>query len=87
MNDFVKWMTGSKTVRPLGFPKKISVQFVHGCAEACRCRPTVSTCDITIKLPVHLSSEEDMTDMIKSAIKDCSGFGNIYLQHCLMGLA
>jgi hypothetical protein len=77
MDEFVKWMTGSKTIPPLGFPKKYSVQFVHDCEEGCRCRPTVSTCDITLKIPVHLSTEEDMRDILKSAIKDCVGFGNI----------
>jgi hypothetical protein len=70
-------MTGSKTIPPLGFPKQFSVKFVHGCAEGRRCRPTVSTCDITLKIPVHLSTEQDMRDIMKSAIKDCSGFGNL----------
>ena len=77
MKDFIKWMTGSKTIPPLGFPKKFSVQFVHGCAEACRCRPTVSTCDITLKIPVHLTTEEDMREIFISAIKDCVGSGHI----------
>ena len=77
MSDFIKWMTGSKTMPPLGFPKKFSVHFVHGCEEGCQCRPTVSTCDIVLKLPVHITSEEDMVYMLKSAVKDCQGFGNI----------
>lgn len=73
----MKWMIGSKTVPPLGFPKRYSVQFAHGFEEGCRCRPTVSTCDITLRIPVHLSNEEDMHDILKSVIKDCVGFGNI----------
>ena len=31
MNDLVKWMTGTKTVPVLGFPKTFSITFVHGC--------------------------------------------------------
>jgi hypothetical protein len=77
MKDFIKWMTGSKTMPPLGFPKKFTVQFVHGCEEGCHCRPTVSTCDTTLNIPVHINSEEDMVCIVKSAVKDCSGFGNI----------
>lgn len=77
MEDFVKWMTGSKSIPPLGFPKKYSVHFVHDCPVGCRCRPTVSTCDVALKIPVHITSEDDMLFMVESAVKDCLGFGNI----------
>lgn len=53
------------------------VEFVHGCLNGCCCRPTTSTCDITIKLPVHIDNEKAMEDMIASAIKDSYGFGLI----------
>ena len=76
MDNFVKWLTGSKSIPPLGFPKKIAVKFVHGCKEGCRCRPTTSTCDI-LKLPVHITSVEDMGLMIESAVKESVGFGLI----------
>ena len=73
----MKWLTGTPEVPPLGFPQKISVQFVHGCQANCRCRPTVSTCDTSLKLPVHLHSEEVMKVLMFSAIKDSYGFGNL----------
>ena len=53
INDLVKWMTGTKTVRVHGFPKKFSITFVHGCDAGCRCRPTTSTCDLLLKMPVQ----------------------------------
>ena len=77
MDHFVKWLTGSKSIPPLGFPKKIAVKFVQGCIEGCRCRPTVSTCDFVLKLLLHISSEEDMGLMIESAVKESVGFGLI----------
>ena len=75
--DFVKWMTGSTQIPPLGFPKKFTLEIVHGCLQGCSCRPTASTCDITIKIPVHISDENTMEEMIMSAIKDSYGFGLI----------
>eukprot|EP00794_Sanderia_malayensis_P012517 gene12518-13801_t len=75
--DFVKWWTGSGTVPVLGFPKKFSIAFVHGCASNCRCRPTISTCDILLKMPVHISDFLEMEEIMNSAVKDCCRFGLI----------
>ena len=77
MDHFVKWLTGSKSIPPLGFPKKFAIKFVHGCNEGCRCRPTTSACDIVLKLPVHITSAEDMGLMIESVVKESVGFGLI----------
>ena len=77
INDLIKWMTGTKTVPVLGFPKKFSITFVHGCVAGCRCRPTTSTCDLLLKMPVHIYNFEDMVEMMSSALKDCIGFGLI----------
>jgi hypothetical protein len=74
LKDFLKWLTGSYEIPPLGFPKLFSVAFVHGCQEGCACRPTVSTCDITMKLPVHIRDEIAMKEIIVSAIQDSYGF-------------
>ncbi len=65
MDHFVKWLTGSKSIPPLG------------CNEGCRCRPTTSACDIVLKLPVHITSAEDMGLMIESVVKESVGFGLI----------
>ena len=75
--DLIKWMTGASQIPPLGFPKKFTVEFVHGCTAGCCCRPTVSTCDITIKLPVHINTAQNMEDMITSAVKESYDFGLI----------
>ena len=71
----LKWLTGAKNIPPLGFPKKIQCQFLHGCPAGCKCRPTTSTCDLVITLPVHLKTEDDMKEIMFSALIDCFGFG------------
>ena len=75
LKDFVKWLTGSCEVPPLGFPKMFGISFIHGCPQGCACRPTASTCDLVIKIPVHINSEGKMNEMIQSAIAESDGFG------------
>ena len=70
-------MTGSFDFPPLGFPKKIKCQFLHGYVRGCRCRPTTSTCDLVITLPVHLDSEEAMQEIMAAALKEDPGFGRL----------
>jgi hypothetical protein len=77
IGDVIQWMSASSTLPVLGFPKKFGCQFIHDCNTTCKCRPTASTCDLKIKLPVHIDSVEEMEVMMVSAIKDCGGFGLI----------
>ena len=77
LNDVMQSLTGSCEVPPLGFPKRFSLQFVHGCTDGCRCRPTVSTCDTSVKMPIHISNVDIMKEMLLSAVKDSYGFGNL----------
>lgn len=70
----LKWAVGASTIPPLGLPKKISIQFLHGCAPGCRCRPTTSTCSLTITIPTHLDNEDDMKSIMASAVADSQGF-------------
>lgn len=75
--DVLKWMTGSGEVPPLGFPKKFEVKFLHGCSTCCKCRPTVSTSDLSVTIPVHINKLDEMEEMLHSAVKDSHGFGNL----------
>jgi hypothetical protein len=77
MSVLLKWMSGCKYIPVLGFPKKFSVVFVHGCKEGCRCRPTTSTCDLLVKMPVHFINRSEMEEIMTSALKDCVGFGRV----------
>ena len=75
MGNFLKWLTGCKSIPPLGFPKGFTVKFVHGCQDKCKCRPTVSTCFFILNLPLHISNEDEMKDIMDSAVNDSKGFG------------
>lgn len=50
-----KFVTGSNSFTPLGLERVITVHFIHYCAHGCKCRPTASTCDPSISLPVHIT--------------------------------
>ena len=45
--------------------------------QALMCRPTASTCALTMFMPVHIDSVDEMKVIINSALKDCKGFGKI----------
>jgi hypothetical protein len=62
---------------PLGLPGAIEVKFVHGCADGCKCRPTVSTCKLVLKIPVHASTFANMKEMMTSAMLQGFGFGKL----------
>ena len=40
-------------------------------------RPTSSTCELTMYLPVHYQSYGAVADIFMSALRDCQGFGKI----------
>ena len=75
MHELVKWLTETIKVPILGFTKKFTVSFIHGCQVGCKCRPSTSTCDLLLKLPAHNASREEMREMMNSALNDCIGFG------------
>ena len=77
LSDIVHFITGSSTYPPLGFSVKMTLEFKHGCAQKCKCRPTASTCAMTMFMPVHIDSVDEMKVIINSALKDCKGFGKI----------
>lgn len=70
----LQWATGSPSIPPLGLPRKVKITFLGGCNPACRCRPTASTCDLQLSLPLHLDTFEEMKDILLSALKDSEGF-------------
>ena len=75
VQHILKWLTGAKNIPPLGFSKKIQCQFLHGCPAGCKCKPTTSTCDLALTLPVYLNTEDDMKEIMYSALIDCLDFG------------
>ncbi|XP_028402261.1 uncharacterized protein LOC114525236 [Dendronephthya gigantea] len=73
LGELHKFITGCEKIPPLGLPKRISVKFKHGCMERCKCRPTASTCDLSITLPVHnYESYIQFKESIDSALIEAS---------------
>lgn len=76
----MKFLTGCETVPPLGIPtKQFKVYFKHECqpsdeGKPCACLPQVSTCAFWVKLPIHISDEDNMCQSFVKAVKEGVGF-------------
>ena len=75
--DLMRFITGSFQLPPLGLPEPVEVRFINGCAAGCKCRPTVSTCKLVLKIPVHTPKFENMKEMMTSAMLEGFGFGKL----------
>ena len=75
--NVLQFITGARSIPPLGFPRNITVKFKHGCKEECKCRPTSSTCDLSITLPIHYSNSYAFNEIMKSALIEGVGFGRL----------
>lgn len=75
MENILQWLNGAKKFPCLGFPKEDTMSVFHGCKPGCAWRPTTSTCDLVITLPVHLNTEGNMKEIMHSALVDCVDFG------------
>lgn len=77
INDICQFITGSWTLPIHGFENKIIVQFLHSCKEKCGCLPTVSTCALTITLPIHIENIDKMIKIMDTAITESPFFGRV----------
>ena len=51
------------------------MRFIHWCVGDCKCRPTASTCDPSIILPVHYNDMSSFEKAMTSAVEEGLGFG------------
>ncbi|KAJ8346625.1 hypothetical protein SKAU_G00280260 [Synaphobranchus kaupii] len=72
--DLLIFITGTDTVPALGFPSKLTVDFFDR-EDGVRRLPYASTCSLNLFLPRGLSSEEEMADLMLTAVKCGIGFG------------
>ena len=70
-----KFITGSDSLAPLGQKRVITVHFTHFCTSDGKCRPTASTCDPSINLPVHYRDMPAFEEVRTSALEEGLGFG------------
>ena len=75
LSEIVQFVTGSPAVPVIGFEEKLLLTFVHGCDSNCKCFPTASTCDLVLRIPVHLVAIEDFKTSFHGALKDGFVFG------------
>ena len=76
LKDIMQFISGSPSVPPLGLPSngKILILFKHGCSNSCSCKPNVSTCSLSMTIPVHYDSLESMREALVDAVKMSLGF-------------
>ena len=77
LSDIMKFLTGSRTVPASGLVNKLTVIFKHWCTnlpKTCLCKPSVSTCSLTLTLPVHYPAMLSMRKALEDAVKLSQGF-------------
>ena len=73
----MKFISGTSSIPPLGLPSKLTINFKHWCRalpKECKCKPTVSTCALSLTLPVHNQTMEVMKRSLCDAVKMSQGF-------------
>ena len=77
LSKLYKFITGTSRFTPLGMDRMITIRFKHGCPTSCNCRPTASTCEPSLTLPVHKHDLQSFEEVMASALKEGVGFGLI----------
>ena len=75
LSDILQFITGAAAIPVMGFSEKLQLSFVHGCHPNCKCFPTASTCELLLRVPIHLSTLEEMMTSFHMALKDGLVFG------------
>lgn len=76
LEDLIVFITGADAVPPLGFEKKISIEFYDFTGNVRR-RPWSSTCGLTLHLPRGIADPAEFNSLIKESLLDCHGFGKV----------
>ena len=72
MGEMVKFVSRTFNIPNLGLPGKLKVPFKYWCVNSnriCKCKPTVSTCALSLTFRVHYSNKQTM----KEALRDAAG--------------
>ena len=75
--DILRFLTGCERPPIGGLPDKFKIHFKHGCVESCKCSPVVSLCALTLTVPIHMNSIEDIKTSFEIAVKGSNGFGRL----------
>jgi len=79
ISDILQFITGTPSIPAGGLPSKILIKFKEEelCGDKCKCLPVSSLCEISILIPMHIPSYEDMVKSLISAIKGSNGIGRV----------
>ena len=81
LQDILQFITGTPSIPCLGFQQKLRVNFVHDCQKLrdkeYNCKPTASTCDLSLNLPIHITSIPEMRQSMTEAVRWSYGFGKV----------
>ena len=79
----MKFVSGTSSIPPLGLPGKLKVLFKHwytNINRSCKCKPTVSTCALSLTLAVHYNNKQGMKEALTEAAWMSQGFGKQRIQ-------
>ena len=77
LTAFLQYKYGS-SILPFSLPLKVMATFLGGCKAGCHCKPTVSTCDLRVTIPLHCLIYEDMKEILLCDINDSSDLIQLY---------
>ena len=71
LENLIQFITGLPAIPPLGLPEDISILIKHGCENAdCKCFPTISTCDLQLCIPIHITPEDKTTESLSRTVRE-----------------
>ena len=79
ISKIAKFLTRGSKIPATGLKKNVTVKFKNSCfprksGNMCKCLPAVSTCEIIVNIPLHITSEEDMVKAFKDALLCETGY-------------
>lgn len=74
LSDLLVFVTGADAIPPLGFDRKIKVEF-YDVTEEVRRLPSSSTCALTLHLPRGIADTAEFKEMLLQSLKEGHGFG------------
>ena len=76
LEDVLAFITAADAVLPLGFDKKITIEF-YDFEGTSRRRPHASTCGLYFFLPRGFNDPSEFSEFFKESLLDCQGFGKL----------
>ena len=74
LEDVLIFITAASEEPPLGFSKKINIEFFSMCDENRKSYPTASTCALQLNLPRGKSDPGEFKILMGGAISNSKGF-------------